>query len=318
MNTAQLAPPQLSGHWEGFAVCKHLGTLYFHPYLSIETRNQSTFKLIHQGLARYPTADFDWILINTSDRDDFPWLRARQVEGRWVRGDDGRLHRHVSTCYSDGLEGMLTAAAAPSGPDFVYDHWKQTGLDDFEATCSAVQHIGPPQTTMLGWRGAATHPGRKPLVALDDKRFFDCEFIEWNRSNPQRLTAPNFLSFEDQVRKWRFLIDVEGNGYSGRLKLLLHCPRVVFIQERRYREDFFPHLIPWLHYVPVRNDFSDLAINLKRLLSEPGLESLILDAARAFAASFLTRTAAERRWAHLIGRHAIMTADQTPVAKPPA
>lgn len=294
-----LNAPRLSTHWEGFAFRKFAGTLLYHPYLSIETRNQSTFQLIFKGLARYPSPDFDWILVNTSDRDDFPWLTARSAGQGWIRGDDGRLHRCFSTCYASGGPN----SAADSGPDFVYDHWKQTGLDDFEAACAAVQSIGPPQTPMLGWRGATTHSGRKALVALDDKVSFDCEFIHWDRTNPHRLTASNFLSFEEQVSRWRFLIDVEGNGYSGRLKLLLRCPRVVFIQERRYREDFFIHLVPWLHYVPVRNDFADLAENLMRLRTDPGLEQLILDAAKAFSNSFLTRSAAERRWAYLIKRH---------------
>ena len=117
-------------------------------------------------------------------------------------------------------------------------------MDDYEATCARVSGLGPAQTNMLGWRGANTHPSRIPLVALNDKAIFDTEFIVWDRTNPNKLQASNFLSFEEQVARWRFLIDVEGNGYSARLKLLLRCPRVVFIQDRPHKEDFSPTWCP--------------------------------------------------------------------------
>lgn len=286
-----LNPPQLDDYFEGFAVTKVNGTLYYKPFATFETRNPSTFQLIFRGLNRYPCPDFDWVIVNTSDRDDFDWMLAQTDGLGRVRASDGRRFPLFSTCYSDHR-------LAWSGPDFAYDHWRQTGLDDYEETCVRVAQAGDPLTNMLGWRGATTHPARANLVALDDKQAFDCEFIHWDRTNPNKLQASNFLSFEEQVARWRFLIDVEGNGYSARLKLLLRCPRVVFIQERRYKEDFFPHLVPWLHYVPVRNDFSDLKQNLLRLLSDPALERMILDAAREFSNAYLTREAAERRWAY--------------------
>lgn len=294
MQTPTLQEPVLPDYFEGFAFAKIGGTLYYKAFATFETRNPSTFQLIFKGLARYEVPDFDWILVNTADRDDFDWMMKMVDEHRRIVGADGRRYKFFSCCY--GSEETYVDAA----PDFAYDHWKQTGMDDYEETCARVASIGPAQTNMLGWRGANTHPGRIPLVALNDKQVFDTEFIVWDRTNPQKLQATNFLSFEDQVARWRFLIDAEGNGYSARLKLLLRCPRVVFIQERPYRDDFFPHLVPWQHYVPVKRDFSDLRQNLLAVLKDPALERLIIDSAREFSQAYLTRAAAERRWAHKI------------------
>ena len=290
----QLIEPILSGYFEGFAFTKHKGTLYYKPFVTFESRNPSTFQLIFKGLARYEMPDFDWIIVNTSDRDDFDWMLTMVDGERFMLGSDGRRYKYFSTCYSS------EATRADAGPDFAYDHWKQTGLDDYEEVCKRLADIGPATTNMLGWRGADTHPNRRNLVALNDKLVFDTEFIVWDRTNPTKLQASNFLSFEEQVARWRFLIDIEGNGYSARLKLLLRCPRVVFVQDRPYKEDFFPHLVPWLHYVPVKRDFSDLRQNLLTVLKDPALEQLIIDAARDFSVTYLTRNAAEKRWAHKI------------------
>src|SRR6266481_1107819 len=72
---------------------------------------------------------------------------------------------------------------------------------------------------MLGWRGAASHPNRNILVNLNNNMDIDAEFIRWDRSNPDRLTCVNYVSLPDHPKKWRYMIDIEGAGYSARLKL---------------------------------------------------------------------------------------------------
>lgn len=284
--------PVLNDFFEGFAFCQTDGALRFHNFHSYETRNASTFTIVADALTSYDVPDFDWVLVNTGDRDDWAWLENSLDQNRRVVAADGRRFKVLSYCFSS------PANYIDAVPDFVYDHWRQTGMDNYEETCSRVTAIGSPQTNLLGWRGADSHPGRKPLVDLDDKESFDVEFVIWDRSDPDRLTAANYLSFEEQVSRWRFLVDAEGNGYSGRLKLLLRCPRVVFVQDRPYKEDFFPHLVPWQHYVPVSRDFSDLRSNMQIVLGDPALERLIIESARDFAQTYLTRQAAEKRWAY--------------------
>jgi hypothetical protein len=294
--TEPTAAPYIHKDWEGFAFTKVGGTIFYAPYLTFETRNESTFKLIQEAVVQSQLPDFDWIVVNTSDRDDFPWLLESTSAHATVKAQDGRKLPFVSYCHS-GLDDVFSA------PDFVYDHWRQTNLDDFEEarlTLASIQE--PAQTQHLGWRGAPTHPNRNNLVALDDKQFFDVEFIHWDRSNPNRLHAPNFVSFEDQIKQWRYLIDIEGNGYSGRLKLLLHAPRLVFIQDRQYKEDFFRYIRPWEHFVPVKNNFSDLRMNLDYIRQNPALEARIIKNANSFAGRHLTRAAAVGRWANLIKR----------------
>jgi len=184
----------------------------------------------------------------------------------------------------------------------VFDHWKQTQLDDYESAAIQMAAMGraPPVTDRLGWRGANTHPVRTALVKLADPRLFDVELMSWNRLDPQRLTSSRFVSLPEQVRRWRYLLDVEGVGYSGRLKLLFFSRRAVFIQQRPFEEWYFADLKPWVHYVPVRSDLSDLVAALHRVREDPALEARIVANAYQFASTRLTRAAAITRWREML------------------
>jgi Glycosyl transferase family 90 len=266
--------------FDGFAVRKQAERIEVHDFGGYETRNQSTFKLLSLALNAVPALEFPWVLVNTGDRD-----APNSFEGHRVFSYSTQTRDYRSAC-----------------PDFVFDHWKQTQLDDYEAVARELAAVGtaPPRTNRLGWRGANTNPVRAAFARFTDRNLFDVELISWNRSDPERLTSNNFMSLSEQVRDWRYLIDVEGVGYSGRLKLLFFSRRVVFLQQRPFEEWYFPDLVPWLHYVPVARDLSDLVPALNRLRDDPELEQKIVVNAFEFAAARLTRAAAIRRWIDLL------------------
>jgi len=270
--------------FDGFAVRKSANTVYVHDFEGFETRNLSTFRLLLAAIDMLCVEDFPWILVNTGDRD-----APTSIKGIPSLSYSTTCGTHDHVC-----------------PDFVFDHWRQTQLDDYDLGAKELTTLGMtrPVTDQLGWRGALTHPVRQVLAGLDDKRDFDTELIVWDRSNPGRLTCSNFVSLADQVRRWRYLIDIEGTGYSGRLKLLFFSRRVVFLQQRPFEEWYFPDLKPWMHYVPVRRDLADLIEQLHRLKQQPDLEQMITDRALEFASLRLTRGAAIARWGELLSSHA--------------
>ena len=79
---------------------------------------------------------------------------------------------------------------------------------------------------------------------------------------------PEYLHIEDGTRgqfvpmfeqaRYKYLIDTRGTSWSGRLQTLLQLGRVVFIADRPFREWYFDRLIPMKHYVPIKEDMSDL------------------------------------------------------------
>jgi len=79
---------------------------------------------------------------------------------------------------------------------------------------------------------------------------------------------PNYLSLPD-LMKYKYLIDIGGNGYSGRLKFLLFSKRPLLIVDRNYIEYFHDDLVPYLHYIPVKMDLSDLDEQVNWMISNP-------------------------------------------------
>ncbi|ORX37296.1 glycosyl transferase family 90-domain-containing protein [Kockovaella imperatae] len=69
----------------------------------------------------------------------------------------------------------------------------------------------------------------------------------------------DFAPFQssDDLNKHKFLLDIDGNGWSGRFRRLMRTNSLV-IKTSLFTEWFQPHLIPWFMYVPAKLDFSDL------------------------------------------------------------
>ena len=261
-------------------VRKNLGVLEFFNIQEYETRNSSTMSLIRMADQRCGLKDFDWVLINSDDLDvgsTYAGLRCFS--------------------YCSGTNDFSHAC-----PDFIFDHWKQTHLDDYEMARERMHLQGrqPALTNCLGWRGADTHPNRKRLVHVAQGEGYDVQFIRWEPMPNGQLRGLGFMSLDEQQGTWRYLIDIEGRGYSGRLKLLLATGRVVFMQERKYQEWYAEYLKPWFHYVPVKADFSDLHENLQKIKLNPVLEREIIDQANDFVLQHLTRDRAVERWTQLL------------------
>jgi len=264
----------------GFRMKKN-GNLFVELFNNYETRNESTIRIIKQAIDKYNIPDFDWIHVSTGDGD----LKNRS--------DEKRILNYATA--TDAYENVC--------PDFTFDHWSQTGIDDYELARTEIAISGntKPETDMLGWRGNVPERSfRTYVLQYNDKKDFDCEPIVWNRSNPGRLSSPRFISLADQVKKWRYLLDVEGNGWSARLKFLFFSKRVIFLQERNFKEWYFPLLKAWEHYVPLKKDLSDLPEKLRIIRSNEKLEEAIKSNAFSFAEKNLTRYAAINRWKQIL------------------
>ncbi|KAF9038445.1 glycosyl transferase family 90-domain-containing protein [Panaeolus papilionaceus] len=60
-----------------------------------------------------------------------------------------------------------------------------------------------------------------------------------------------------QAGTYKYVIDVDGNGWSGRFKRLITSNALVF-KSTIYPEWYADRIAPWVHYVPVQLDLSDL------------------------------------------------------------
>lgn len=203
-----------------------------------------------------------------------------------------------------GAEGYGDIAV----PDFLFGGFPEVGFHDYDQTAADAAAAGtiPSELPRLGWIGnCANHAVRWRLLELGQAHpeLLDVHHVDWvQRSGSVELgtAAGNDLSLVDQVLRWSLLIDVEGEGWSTRMKLLLHSGRAVFIQERPWREYFWDRMRPMEHFIPVAADLSDLLDRVTWALEHPEETTAIGRAGQAFAQGHLARADAVRAWAEIL------------------
>ncbi|KAG2123705.1 glycosyltransferase family 90 protein [Suillus cothurnatus] len=132
----------------------------------------------------------------------------------------------------------------------------------------------------LLWRGLNTgihHGKEKPWKDAQRDRLMDLvSSPPSSNSRPQKPFAGKPGQCEPEVCKeveerweWRrrmgvkeagrykYVLDVDGNGWSSRFKRLMTSNSVVF-KSTVYPEWFTQRIAPWVHYIPIQIDYSDL------------------------------------------------------------
>ncbi|XP_069800693.1 protein O-glucosyltransferase 1 [Dendropsophus ebraccatus] len=113
------------------------------------------------------------------------------------------------------------------------------------------------------FRGSRTSPERDPLILLsrDNPELVDAEYTKnqaW-RSEKDTLGRPpaKEVPLVDHCA-FKYLFNFRGVAASFRLKHLFLCGSLVFHVGEEWQEFFYHRLEPWVHYIPVRQDLSDL------------------------------------------------------------
>lgn len=71
------------------------------------------------------------------------------------------------------------------------------------------------------------------------------------------LWGDSSLVFSD-FATYKYLIDVRGAGWTDRIKYLLALRRPLFLIDRPYKEYWMDDMVPFVHYIPVKEDLSNL------------------------------------------------------------
>lgn len=255
--------------YECFLVKKENGKLVFTDNSGFQNRNPSTFWCIQQADLKYSFKDFREIKIYTGDKTENDMYSYTKINS-----------------YSKLV------------PDFLFHCWKESGIEDYSQLISDINKAGlqPFKTNKVGWIGAvSTSSNRKKMLEIGDsnKEILSIEDFKWD-GNKKPMSIP------DLVKEYSILIDIEGNGWSARLKALLFSHRPVILVERPYTEFFMEHLKEWEHYIPVKRDLSDLVLRTQWILSHYSESLKIAENAYQFAKKHLTRDACYAKWNEII------------------
>ena len=192
------------------------------------------------------------------------------------------------------------------------------------------------------WRGAGTARGRtfaadgaptsgrakavafsKRRPDLLDARFAgrndDLQLSSKDRARIRRLgwgaDGEGFLTWRE-LQAYRATLVLDGNTLPDRLPFAMFSMTAVLKQESTQREAWYAKLVPYVHYIPVRRDLSDLEGQLDWALQNASRLEAIARNGAALAARWLSRRAQLCHWLAVLTGLASHTAK--PVAPDPS
>lgn len=203
-------------------------------------------------------------------------------------GDRGTMHDKYTFC----CDKLRPEFFSNCGPDFCFHAWPGANINSFEILRDEIIQAGiePTRNRKIGWYGnihsgdgsvpeSYTRP-RLHEIGMQNSEIMTIQHVSGNDIKPGN---PNYMSIPDLVRNFSYLIDIGGNGYSGRLKFLLFSRRPILLIDRRYLEYFHTKLEPYVHYIPVKEDLSDLLDQIEWMFNEPEKTKQIAENAFEFA-----------------------------------
>ncbi|XP_041834841.1 protein O-glucosyltransferase 1 [Melanotaenia boesemani] len=118
------------------------------------------------------------------------------------------------------------------------------------------------------FRGSRTSSERDPLILLsrEDPELVDAEYTKNQAWKSERDTLGRPPAKEILLAdhcKYKYLFNFRGVAASFRLKHIFLCGSLVFHVGDEWQEFFYPQLKPWVHYIPVKQDLSDVRELLK-------------------------------------------------------
>ena len=189
-------------------------------------------------------------------------------------------------------------------PDFNFHAWPEAGIDDYTETVSMIDKAGllDYEINKVGWIGAFSHYKREILSSIGRQHTDIMDIIDmtWTtvreETDKKKLSSSKFISLPDLVKRYSILVDVEGAGYSGRVKYLLWSHRPLLLVERNTKEYFYEYLREWEHYIPVKEDLSDLVEKTIWCINNYTQAKNIAENAYEFSKQYLTREACYAQW----------------------
>jgi len=254
-----------------FTVEKTKGNLVFKDMGCFCNRNKNTIWCIEQADKIYKWSDFPKIKIYTEDFTEVPDV--------------------YQYCSRGELDNLV--------PDYTFYDWG--GVGDYEEITKSIRENGllKAELKKAAWIGNLhAHVNRKKLYDIGKSNTKLCDIMA---SHDFRFVEKSpFISMPDLVKKYAVLIDIEGFGYSGRVKHLMHSRRPLILIDRPFKEYYYEFLKPWVHYIPALRDCSDLLDKIKWALHNTEAAAKIAENAYQFSEKYLTREGCYAQWNKII------------------
>ncbi len=158
---------------------------------------------------------------------------------------------------------------------------------------------------MAVWRGAAYQAHRVAFLEAASKLAF-CDVANTHQPALQ-AHEKTWMSIEEQLH-YKVIFSIEGNDVATNLKWIMSSNSLCFspklVYETWYREG---QLIPNVHYVEIRSDFSDIEEKFNHYMNHPEEAKAIIRHAQAYAKSFMNQEEQRRLAAQVAHQYLIQS-----------
>lgn len=205
-----------------FIVCAYDGYLEHH-YLSRRTRPRLVSDIEFKD-ANYVTVD---------DDDVYPVFHSDQ----WILAQS--TQRGVPFC-----------ADMPDRYYFCLYHYNMyrsihTGLP-FDSKMPKIVYASQP-------RGSKYNFTSRRDIQVSQREYFYSDAVP--KAN---IVAPSWIDRAEQI-KYKYILDIDGNSSTwDATAWKLNSGSVLFKTDGAWRQWFYDEFRPWIHYVPIKDDFSDI------------------------------------------------------------
>lgn len=275
-----------------FLLCGFLGSVLFTVATDTGASNTTEVDVSEYFL---PDRPFDWswekhnhLFINmAAEKFNNPEI-LNMLYHRDDRCHQGTIGPSMENCFDVTRPETYNMA----GPDENFMGWKDVKIEGFRSNARAIIEAGkqPPKTFKVAWLGNIRSPA--PGVMEVQTRLMLPEFtanfsdlFHFYHIHPVSIEQqPHYMTQADIVREFAYLMDIGGNGWSGRLKWLLFSHRPLLVVDRPFQDYFHRELQPYVHFIPVKRDLSDLVSQTMWVKEHPTECATIAENAFRFAA----------------------------------
>lgn len=261
------------------------------------------------------------------NKRDFPLLKRDGTEAYdAIFGEDFPLLSHNYRTYAP-LLGMVTTDKNADIPMPTWEDWARVSSEDdgkFFDTCRDYRmEFNTPWSEKIPvavFRGATTGCGTTPetnirlrlakmnqagLKDADGLPFMDAGISSWN-TRPRKEPGIDYLTTIEvkklgielldsispqQQSQHKYIINVDGHVSAFRLSLEMKMGSVILLADSKYRMWYRRYLQPWVHYVPIKEDLSDLYEQIKWCKTHDAECQQIVANAKTFYTTYLSKNA---------------------------
>ena len=158
----------------------------------------------------------------------------------------------------------------------------------------------PWEDPRIVWKGNITSDNSRSWLQILAERNPDILYVDDPVNNKELSFIPM-----TEFAKHKYLLDIRGYGWSDRLKILLQLGRPIFLVDRPFMEWYTDKLVPWEHYIPVREDMSDLIERYRFMEEHPEKYDEIVRNMKQFAEDHLSPEAVLRYVRDVVLRYGV-------------